>query len=185
MRYTEFIEDIGDIAAGGVGKLAGAIADLPGVLKDAYKDAKARIMKGANRRKFYDWYNTNWKGTDKYKRKSANNFADSIYAFAQEQGASEDTLSTIQKKYNAEAMVTVSADGKMLTKNNVVDQLFLDLAELGAERAVKRTAKAKNIKDFGKYTKPKEPDATTKAEPKDEPKTSSLIDPTTGKRLKY
>ena len=32
MRYTEFIEDIGDIAAGGVGKLAGAIADLPGVL---------------------------------------------------------------------------------------------------------------------------------------------------------
>ena len=82
-------------------------------------------------------------------------------------------------------MVTVSADGKMLTKNNVVDQLFLDLAELGAERAVKRTAKAKNIKDFGKYTKPKEPDATTKAEPKDEPKTSSLIDPTTGKRLKY
>ena len=81
-------------------------------------------------------------------------------------------------------MVTVSADGKMLTKNNVVDQLFLDLAELGAESAVKRTAKAKNIKDFGKLD-PKKDDDTPKFIPKNEPKTSSLIDPTTGKRLKY
>lgn len=185
MKYAEIIEDLGDIAAGGVDTIAGAVADLPGVLKDAYKDAKTRIMKGANRRKFYNWYDKNWKGTDKYERQSANNFADSVYAFAQEQGASEDTLTTIKKKYNPEAMVTVSADGKMLSKNNVVDQLFIDLAELGAERAVKRTAKAKNIKDFGKFTKPTEPDDTTKAGPKAEPKTSSLIDPTTGKRLKY
>ena len=63
MKYAEIIEDLGDIAAGGVDTIAGAVADLPGVLKDAYKDAKTRIMKGANRRKFYNWYDKNWKGT--------------------------------------------------------------------------------------------------------------------------
>ena len=158
MKYKEFVEDLGDAFAGAVDSAVGVIADLPGVLQDAYKDTKARIMKGVNRRKFYDWYNKNWKGTDKYERKSANNFADAIEAFAKQEKVSSDTLKKITNKYNAEAMVSVSNDGKMLTKNNVVDQLFLDMAELEGKRAVTRTAKAKNMKDFGKYTAPPEPD---------------------------
>lgn len=158
MKYKEFVEDLGGALAGGVDRVAAAIADLPGVLQDAYKETKAKIMQGVNRRKFYDWYNKNWKGTDKYKRKSANNFADAIEAFAKEEKVSPDTLKQITTKYNAEAMVSVSNDGRMLTKNNVVDQLFLDIAELEGTRAVTRTAKAKNIKDFGKYTAPPEPD---------------------------
>ncbi len=185
MKYKEFKEDLGDALAGVVDTTAGAIADLPDTLKQAYKDTKAKIMKGANRRKFYNWYSSEWKGTDKYEAKSANNFADAIEAFALEQGAKEDTIKQIAKKYNAKALVTVSNDGKMLTKNNVIDQLFLDLAELGAQRAVKRSAKAKNIKAFGKYTPEPDDAKEPTAEPEDKPKTSSLIDPSTGKRLKY
>ena len=174
MKFNEFKEDIGDIAAQGIGNIAGAIADLPGVLKDAYKEAKAKIMQGVNRRKFYEWYNSKWKGTDKYERKSANNFADAIEAFAKQEKVSSDTLKKITNKYNAEAMVSVSNDGKMLTKNNVVDQLFLDMAELEGKRAVTRTAKAKNMKDFGKYTAPPEPDDTE--EPTAEPEKEKTSD---------
>ena len=82
MKYKEFVEDLGGALAGGVDRVAAAIADLPGVLQDAYKETKAKIMQGVNRRKFYDWYNTNWKGTDKYTPKRAQNFADAImYTF--------------------------------------------------------------------------------------------------------
>ena len=56
-------------------------------------------------------------------------------------------------------MVSVSNDGKMLTKNNVVDQLFLDMAELEGKRAVTRTAKAKGIKNFGRLSGKKKPTA--------------------------
>ena len=174
MKFNEFKEDIGDIAAQGIGNIAGAIADLPGVLKDAYKEAKAKIMQGVNRRKFYDWYNTNWKGTDQYVPRRAENFADAIEAFAKQEKVSPDTLKKITNKYNAEAMVSVSNDGKMLTKNNVVDQLFLDMAELEGKRAVTRTAKAKNMKDFGKYTAPPEPDDTE--EPTAEPEKEKTSD---------
>lgn len=174
MKFNEFKEDIGDIAAQGIGNIAGAIADLPGVLKDAYKEAKAKIMQGVNRRKFYDWYNTNWKGTDQYVPRRAENFADAIEAFAKQEKVSPDTLKKITNKYNAEAMVSVSNDGKMLTKNNVVDQLFLDMAELEGKRAVTRTAKAKGIKNFGRLSGKKkataEPDDTEEptAEPEKE-----------------
>ena len=174
MKFNEFKEDIGDIAAQGIGNIAGAIADLPGVLKDAYKEAKAKIMQGVNRRKFYDWYNTNWKGTDQYVPRRAENFADAIEAFAKQEKVSSDTLKKITNKYNAEAMVSVSNDGKMLTKNNVVDQLFLDMAELEGKRAVTRTAKAKGIKNFGRLSGKKkataEPDDTEEptAEPEKE-----------------
>ena len=98
MKFNEFKEDIGDIAAQGIGNIAGAIADLPGVLKDAYKEAKAKIMQGVNRRKFYDWYNTNWKGTDQYVPRRAENFADAIEAFAKQEKVSPDTLKKITNK---------------------------------------------------------------------------------------
>jgi len=189
MKFNEFKEDIGDIAAQGIGNIAGAIADLPGVLQDAYKEAKAKIMQGVNRRKFYDWYNTNWKGTDQYVPRRAENFADAIEAFAKQEKVSPDTLKKITNKYNAEAMVSVSNDGKMLTKNNVVDQLFLDMAELEGKRAVTRTAKAKNIKDVGRLSGKKKPTAEPDdaEEPTEKPKKDLkglIIDPITKKPFK-
>ena len=168
MQFHEFKEDLGDAFAGAVDSAVGVIADLPGVLQDAYKEAKAKIMQGANRRKFYNWYNSKWKGTDQYVPRRAENFATAIEEFAKEQKVSPDTLKKITNKYNAEAMVSVSNDGKMLTKNNVVDQLFLDMAELEGKRAVTRTAKAKGIKNFGRLSSKKkstaEPDDTEEPE---------------------
>ncbi len=160
MKYKEFVEDLGGALAGGVDRLGAAIADLPDAVKDTYSQAKASIMKGSNRRKFYDWYNKDWKGTDRYVAKNANNFADSIVAFANTQDISADTLQKIQTKYNADAMVSVSKEGKMLTKNNVIDQLFDDMAKLEALSKVdapKDAERERNRKEFGKLNPKSKP----------------------------
>ena len=56
MKYKEFVEDLGGALAGGVDRAAAAIADLPGVLQDAYKETKAKIMQmNAEAKKILDY----------------------------------------------------------------------------------------------------------------------------------
>ena len=147
MRYKE-LKELGPTAgtaAGAVEKLGGFLETLPERVYSAFQDAKGYY----NRKKFDAWYATKWKTSREYK-KSPENFAEAIKAYAKADGLADFSIKKIEGKYTADNLVKTDNEGKMRTRVEVIDSLMNDLSLLKSYEKTYGKSKAKNIKDFGR-----------------------------------
>ena len=188
MRYKE-LKELGPTAgtaAGAVDKLGSFLETLPERVYSAFQDAKGYY----NRKKFDAWYATKWKTSRKYK-KSPENFAEAIKAYAKADGLADFSIEKIEGKYTADTLVKTDNEGKMRTRVEVIDSLMNDLSLLKSYEKTYGKSKAKSIKDFGRgehnFPQPPkaEPDDTeTPTEKPAKDLKGLIIDPTTDKPFK-